>query len=169
MEITKVYTQDIPATRFIGKKYGDADRVNGFFGAQWDEAFENGYFTTIEKAANTAPFFEDSDATIGLMRHKEGEPFEYWVGMFTPADTVVPEGFQHIDFPATKLGIAWYHGKEDELYGCEWKAYKKLEEAGHKITEMNGGLYFFERYVCPRYTEADSEGKQILDIGFFLK
>ena len=43
-DITKIYTQEVPAFRFIGKKYGDEDRVNGGFGAQWGQAFENGLF-----------------------------------------------------------------------------------------------------------------------------
>jgi len=34
-----------------------------------------------------------------LMRCKDGEPFEYWIGMFMPANTVVPEGFAYVDFP----------------------------------------------------------------------
>lgn len=33
-EIVKTYKQAIPAMRFIGMKYGDADRVNGGFGAK---------------------------------------------------------------------------------------------------------------------------------------
>ncbi len=169
MEITKVYTQEIPATRFIGKKYGDSDRGNDGFGAQWGEAFEKGYFDIIEKAASTTRFFEDSDAYIGLMRFKEGDPFEYWVGMFVPADTAVPEGFQSVDFPEAKLGVAWYHGKEDELYGQESLAGQKLVEAGHKIAQMNGAYYFFERYGCPRFTQPDSDGKVILDIVHFLE
>lgn len=34
-EIIKVYRQSVPTLRFIGKKYGDSDRVNGTFGKQW--------------------------------------------------------------------------------------------------------------------------------------
>jgi len=35
-EIVKVYKQDVPALRFIGKKYGDIDRVNLMFHKQWE-------------------------------------------------------------------------------------------------------------------------------------
>ncbi len=169
MEIVNLYTQDIPSTRFIGKKYGDADRVGGGFGARWGEAFESGLFERIEKAANTALFFEDSDAYIGLMRFKEGEPFWYWIGMFTPAGTEVPQGLSFVDFPAAKLGVVWYHGKEDELYGHESLAGEKLVHAGHKIAQVDGGWWFFERYACPRFTAPDGEGKVILDIVHFLE
>lgn len=49
VEIINVYRQSIPAMRFIGKKYGDSDRVDGGFGAKWGEWFGNGWFTAIEK------------------------------------------------------------------------------------------------------------------------
>ena len=48
-EIIKSYKQSIGAMKFIGKKYGDADRANGTFGAKWGEWFENGWFGVIEK------------------------------------------------------------------------------------------------------------------------
>lgn len=51
MEIIKSYVQQVPATRFIGKKYGDADRVGGGFGKQWDEWNGNGLFAPIDSAA----------------------------------------------------------------------------------------------------------------------
>jgi AraC family transcriptional regulator len=82
-EVIKTYKQSMPASRFIGKKYGDEDRVNGLFSARWNEWFQNGWFEEIEKAPgyNTA-FFEDGGAYIGMMRHKNGEPFQYWIGIF---------------------------------------------------------------------------------------
>ena len=72
MEIVKTYRQSIPATRFIGKKYGDEDRVNGGFGQQWGEWFQNGWFDVLEEAAGGAEalraLYEDGGATVGLMR-----------------------------------------------------------------------------------------------------
>ncbi len=78
-EIIKVYKQDVPALRFIGKKYGDKDRVDGMFGKYWCEWHEKGWFDLIEKQADKElnSIYEDGDAYIGLMRWKEGEPFEY--------------------------------------------------------------------------------------------
>jgi hypothetical protein len=43
-EIIKTYKQHVPALRFIGKKYGDQDRVNGGFGVKWGEWFSNRWF-----------------------------------------------------------------------------------------------------------------------------
>ena len=101
-DITKTYVQDVPAFRFIGKTYGDSDRVNGGFSAQWGEAFETGLFERLKKLSDEK-LFEDADAYIGLMRCKDGEPFVYAIGMFCPADAPVPEDLDGYDFPAARF------------------------------------------------------------------
>ena len=170
MQITRIYIQDSPKTRFIGLKYGDSDRVNGGFGKQWSQAFENGLFDRIESAAGKEEFFEDSGSYIGLMRCREGEPFEYWIGMFTPPETTVPDGLGHVDFDAATLGIGWLYGSGDELYGHEDDVANKLVEEGYKIKpDEKGAVWFFERYQCPRFTTPDEHGNIILDIGFFVE
>ncbi len=173
MEIVKTYRQSIPAVRFIGKKYGDGDRVNGGFGQQWGEWFQNGWFDVLEKTAGSESLkslYEDGDAYIGLMRWKDGEPFQYWIGMFLPDNTPVPEGYGYVDFPAADLGACWLHGKEGEIYGKEHLCAQKLEEAGMKIVaDEEGAWWFFERYVCPRFTTPDEKGEIILDICHYVK
>ncbi len=55
MKIIRTYTQQVPALRFIGKKYGDGDRVNGGFGQQWGQAFApGGLLAAVEKLADSA-------------------------------------------------------------------------------------------------------------------
>ncbi len=172
MEIQKVYTQKIPAVRFIGKKYGDGDRTDGCFGAKWGEALSGGLFDKIAAAAGKEEFFADSAAYIGLMRSREGDPFEYWIGMFTPAGTRVPEGFAYHDFHAGELGIGWVYGNDGngEIYFHEGEVAIKLGEEGFKIkNDECGACWFFERYQCPRYTVPDEKGNVILDIGFFIE
>lgn len=172
MKITRIYTQHFPARRFIGKKYGDPDRVNGGFGKQWGDFFENGWFEVIEKAAKSPvdEGFEDGGAYIGLMRCKDGDPFEYWVGMFLPPDTPVPDGFEERDFAEGELGIGWIYGPEWDLYGHESDVAAKLGEEGIKLkNDEAGACWFFERYACPRFTTPDEEGNVILDIGFFVE
>lgn len=171
-EIIKAYRQSIPALRFIGKKYGDADRVNGMFGVKWGEWFQNGWFEIIEKQINGNPgdICEDGGAYIGLMRDKHEEPFQYWIGMFVPTDTDIPEDFEYIDFPKSELGICWIYGKEDEVYCREGQCAEKLKEKGMDIiNDENGACWFFERYACPRFTAPDEKRNIILDIGFFIK
>lgn len=171
-KIIKTYTQKLPAVRFIGKCFGDGDRVNGGFGKHWGDAFGGNWFGTIESAAGgadkIAALLEDADAYIGLMRFCDGEPFQYWIGMFTPAGTPVPEGFEYVDFDESELGVAWLKGKEDngELYGKEDECMQAMVKAGITFPEKKV-WWFFERYQCPRFTTPDENGEVILDICFF--
>lgn len=170
VEIVKTYKQSVPALRFIGKKYGDADRVNGTFGAKWDEWFRNGWFDILEKLVDdTKQTYEDGDAYIGLMRWKENEPFEYWMGMFMPINTTVPEEFEYIDFPKKELGVCWIYGKESEVFCQDGKCDKKLEAQGLKMAaDEQGAVWWFERYVCPRFTTPDEKGNIILDSCYYI-
>ena len=167
-KILKTYRQSVPATRFIGIQYGDEDRVDGTFGARWGEWFESGRFQQLEEACPKADF-EDAGAYIGLMREKHSdvarEPFQYWIGMFFPEGTEVPEGFGHVDFPTCELGVAWLYGKESALYGHEALALAAMEKSGMRL-DPELCCWCFERYACPRFTEPDKKGKVILDICF---
>ncbi len=171
-EIAKTYLQSIPVVRFIGLRYGDEDRVDGGFGQKWGEWFQNNLFQTLEGLI-TDEFrrcYEDADAYIGFMRWKEGEPFQYWIGMFAPEGTEVPEGYDSVDIPASTLGVCWLHGPEDELYCKEDKCSERLVQEGHEILmDGEGAWCFFERYGCPRFTTPDEDGKIILDICHFVK
>jgi len=166
IKITKVYKQSMPATRFIGKKYGDEDRVDGGFGVKWGEWFENDWFDVIKKQVdgNLADWFEDGEATIGLMTAVDGK-FQYWIGYFTPVGTPVPEGFQSVDFPKANLGVCWIYGKEHELFMHEEASMKKLQEEGFNPLDT----WCFERYACPRFTTPDEKGNVTLDICFFVE
>ncbi|NLJ96598.1 MAG: hypothetical protein GX321_05545 [Clostridiales bacterium] len=168
-EVIKTYKQSVPAMRFIGKKYCDEDRVDGGFGKQWGEWFSNGWFDQLEKSFNLKELYEDGDAYIGLMRWKEKEPFEYWIGVFCPENAVVPEGFEYVDFDEADLGVVWLYGKEHEVYGQEHKCAKACENEGYNIIpDENGAYWFFERYACPRFTTPDEDGSIILDICHYI-
>ena len=170
-EIIKCYRQKVPASRFVGIKYGDGDRINGGFGAKWEEWFHKNRFASLETLC-TSEFLDaytDSGAYIGLMRHKDGEPFEYWIGMFLPTDAMAPAGFSYHDFPAAGLGVCWVKGKDGTVYGQEQKCAQRLEADGMKvIPDENGAYWFFERYACPRFTTPDENGDIILDICHFI-
>lgn len=169
VEFVKVYRQEVPAQRFIGKKYGDADRVEGSFGPKWGEFFEKGWMAPLE-ARIPKDAFDDADAYIGLMRWKDGDPFEYWIGMFAPAGTDVPEGYAFLDFDAPALGVVWVQGPEESLYMQEEKCAGLLEQAGYQVTDDGkGAWWFFERYGCPRFTTPNDQGEVILDICHYVK
>jgi len=109
-EIIKAYRQSVPALRFIGKKYGDSDRVNGGFGKQWGDWFEQGLFGIIEAKikGSLKTVYEDGDAYIGLMRWKDGEPFEYWIGILRRRAQKFPRGLTIETFPPPTLAFAGF-------------------------------------------------------------
>ena len=99
-EIMKVFKEEVPAMRFIGKKYHDY--------SGWGEWFANGWFETIENSMGGTDrileIWENGGAYVGLECRKNGDLQEYWIGMFAPENTAVPEGFAHIDIPKSSLG-----------------------------------------------------------------
>ena len=167
-ELIKAYKQNVPAFRFIGKKYGDS--ANGF-GDMWRKWFENDWFRIIEQQydGKIKDIYEDGDAYIGLIggNGTPEKPLEYWIGIFIPENTSVPEGFGYIDFPKSTFGICWVYGKENELYGNYGQCVDKLADAGFVFDA--DFPWCFERYACPRFTTPDEKGNIILDIGFFVK
>jgi len=171
-EITKVYRQSMEATRFIGKKYSDSDRVDGMFGSLWGEWFSNNWFDEIENQIDKTAkaVCDDGNAFIGLQRWKDNEPYEYWIGIFTPKNTAVPEGYKFLDFPKSELGVCWVYGEEGSVFCHEQKCAGILAEKGLEIkNDENDACWFFERYACPRFTEKDEKGNIILDICYFIK
>ena len=164
VEIIKVGKESVPALRFIGKKYGDEDRVDGLFGAKWGEWFENGLFEQLEK-------LEPHDGWghyIGLMGHEDGV-FKYWIGMFLPAETTPPEGFCYMDYPACNLGFCRIKGKEDSIYCNEPICCDKLQQEGFEMLDQE--FICFEReLMCEDHDNASlEEGEMLLDICFFVK
>lgn len=172
IDIIKSYLQPVPAMRFVGIRYGEEDRVDGGFGQKWGEWFQNNLFQPLEQMVTEELLmkYEDAGAYIGMMRWKEGEPFQYWIGMFLPQGTEVPEGYGYVDVPASNIGVCWLHGLEGELYCNEDKCAERLSQEGYEmITDDEGAYWFFERYGCPRFTTPDEEGKVILDICHYVK
>ena len=174
-KVIKTYRQSVPATRFIGKMYGDEDRVNGGFGKRWGEWFENGWFKRLEVACPKADF-EDAGAYIGLMRWKEKddgdgqEPFQYWIGMFFREGAEVPEGFAFADFPASDLGVGWLYGKESYIYGQEHLALGGFDKQGIKvIPDKEGAHWFFERYASDVPPRPKKKDKYVLDICWYAE
>jgi len=160
VEITKVYKQDVPAMRFIGKK-----------GLDWGAWWQNGWFDILEKCVdeNFKKTYEDWNSYLGLIRHKEGDPFDYSVGMLLPENTAVPEGFEYRDFPKGTFGVCWVYGKENEVHGKSGECKKRLEEQGYKILcDADGAYWYIERDGCPRFTTPDEKGNVITDVCFML-
>ena len=162
--IIKVFKENVPAMRFIGKKYAD-------FG-HWDEWFANGWFDCLEQAMGGADAmaaqWENGGGYIGLERRKDGQLMEYWVGMFTPAGTPVPEGFEKLDFSELPLGTCWIYGKEWDVHDVSGCIPALAENGLTPWADEAGTVWSFENCLCPRYTTPDGEGNVILDYCFFI-
>lgn len=164
-EIIKVFKENIPNMRFVGKKYDS-------FG-HWDEWWQNGWFDLLESTMGGTDrileIWENGGGYIGLERHTDVDLFEYYIGMLTPENTPVPEGFVSIDLKDLSLGTCWIYGKEDDVHdtrGCK----NKLLENGMEIwRDENGAAWSFENCLCPRYTTPDDKGNVILDYCYFVK
>lgn len=164
-EIIKVFRDPVPAMRFIGKKYAD-------YGG-WGEWFMNGWFDAVEGAMGgpdaILAVWENGGGYCGLERRGD-VPFEYWIGMFTPAGTPVPEGFACVDFPAGTLGTAWICGPEGEVHGAIPACAAKLAEAGMEpLRDADGGVWSFENGLCPRFTVPDEKENVILDYCYYIR
>lgn len=165
-EIKKVFREEIPAMRFIGKKYHDY--------SGWGEWFANGWFETIENSMGGTDkileIWENGGAYVGLECRKNGALLEYWIGMFTPENTAIPEGFAHLDFPKSSLGTCWVYGKEEEVHGAVGNCWESLRNAGMQIAVDDNGIEkSFENCLCPRFTAPDAKGNVILDYCCFVK
>ena len=175
-EVTNIYTEQFPALRFIGKRYTNDDRVDGGFGKQWGEWWSNGMFDKLIEASTNKPF---DDSTIGLMTMcGDMSGFTYWIGLFFPAGTETPEGYDFLDLPESKIGVGWICGSEEngEIFGGppHEAVCKRLEEESmgsfrNDIAGEGSDTYcFFERYNCPRFTEKDTNGNVTLDYGNYM-
>jgi predicted transcriptional regulator YdeE len=169
-EIIKTYKEHLTSLRFIGKRYTNADRIGGF-GHKWGEWFENGWFTILEQLGELKDI---ENGYLGFMRCNGNDAentFEYWIGMFFPVNTTVPEGFAHIDLDESDVAICWIKGKEDDgIYGMHDACIYKFQENGmgnFKSDDKNRAC-FFERYNCPRFTQPDDKSNVILDYGIYL-
>ncbi len=178
IEIIKIYREHLPPLRFVGKCYRDADRdSSGSFGSKWAEWFAEGWFARLEQLGEVP---ELDNGYIGLMGRSEAEnSFQYWIGMFLPVNTVVPEGFCSLDMPEGDVGICWIKGLAEtgEIYGekAHNMCLAQLEEnnlADYRA-DFKGATekwwWFFERYNCPRFTKKDADGSVILDYGVYIK
>lgn len=164
-KITKVFRDSVPEMRFICKKYSTYDG--------WGEWFANGLFDKVEAAMGGADsitdIWENGGGYVGL-EMRRGDEFVYAVGMFTPAGTEVPDGFDSIDFPACAFGTCWIYGKEEDVHGGIGECRDAVLRNGFEIaTTADGYEIAFENGLCPRFTAPDENGCVILDYCMLVK
>ncbi|MDR1822160.1 MAG: hypothetical protein LBQ91_06970 [Oscillospiraceae bacterium] len=169
-EIINAVREDYPALRFIGKRYtnADCDPVTGMFSNKWEQWHSEGLFGALAGHANPAP--EHGDSCLAFMG-ADGEEFEYWIGIFFPEGTPVPDGFDVADIPALSAGVCYIKGTEPDIYLQHDRCVAELlaEEITASTDLAKPRRWFaFERYSCPRYTEPDGQGNVILDYGIVV-
>ncbi len=166
-EIVKVFRDEVPAMRFIGKKYPG-------FGPWWGDWFANGWFDEIERAMGGTEailgIWENGGGYVGLEKRKDGELAAYWIGMFAPPDTPIPEGFESFEVPAGAFATCWIRGPEDEVHGAIPGCEKAVRAAGLILQpDADGYVVCFENGLCPRFTTPDADGNVILDYCFLAE
>ncbi|MCI9338567.1 MAG: hypothetical protein HFH93_13710 [Lachnospiraceae bacterium] len=154
VKLLEIKRESWPAVRLIGKKYSDAPN--------WGEWWEKDWFEILE-AKQCTPM--NGDAYVGAVHIVDGRP-ERWIGMFFPADTSVPEGFEFVDIEPLDYGVCYLSGREGEGEFFTMDTHNMCLEAlraeGFVRKEDD---WCFDRYNCPRYTTPDGEGNVILDYG----
>ena len=159
--IKKVYQQELPALRFIGKKCIETSETENILNLL-DNWQLNGWFDDIEKQSgkDLKTFFDGGDSYINLVRKKDGGNFEHWMGMFMPEGTNVPEGYEALDFPKMTVGVCRVYGKRDEIVNYETECRNKLKEEGFTI---DNAQWYFRRFGWRRFFEIDAYRKRMLD------
>ncbi|MDR1838432.1 MAG: hypothetical protein LBQ93_02440, partial [Treponema sp.] len=158
--IKKVYKQELPALRFIGKKCIEtSEKVNVL--NLLDNWQLNNWFGAIEKqsAIDYKTFFERADAYINLVRKKD-DSFEHWMGMFMPEGTEVPQGYEAVDFPKMTICVCRVYGKRDEIVNYEKECRNKLAEDGFSCENAQ---WYFRRFNWNKFFGEDVYGKRLLD------
>ncbi|MDR1840217.1 MAG: helix-turn-helix domain-containing protein [Treponema sp.] len=159
--IKKVYKQELPALRFIGKKCIETPQTVKVLNLL-DNWQLNRQFDAIEKqsAIDYKTFFEGGDAYINLVRKKEGSLSEHWMGMFMPKGAEVPQGYHAFDFPKMTIAVCRVYGKRDEIADYEKECRNKLTEEGFATENAQ---WYFRRFNWHRFFEEDVYGKRLLD------
>jgi predicted transcriptional regulator YdeE len=155
--IKKVYQQELPALRFIGKKCIETSEtmkvLNLLDNWQLDRQFD-----AIEKqsAIDYKTFFEGGDAYINLVRKKD-HVFEHWMGMFMPEGTEVPQGYEMIDFPPMPISVCRVYGKRDEIVNMQEGFVPK------------NAPWYCRRFNWHWFFKEDEYGKRLLDYCYPVK
>ena len=170
--IIKIYKQEVPALRFIGKKFIEPldDSVFKKILANLDNLRLEYFFDAIEKKSNKdlKTLYEGGDTYVSLVR-KENDAVEYWLGMFMPKGIEAPDGCGIIDFPKSALGVCSVYGKRNGIIQYDTACRKKLTEEGFlRLKDEDASGWFFQRFNWHTFYAEDKFGKRLLEYCYFL-
>jgi predicted transcriptional regulator YdeE len=149
--IKKVYKQELPALRFIGRKYIEISEKANVLNLL-DNWQLKGWFDAIEKqsAIDYKTLFEGGEAYVNLVRKKDSS-FEHWMGMFVPEGTEVPQGYEAVDFPKMTICVIRVYGKRDEIVNMQEGFVPK------------NAPWYCRRFNWHWFFKEDEYGKRLLD------
>lgn len=132
----------------------------------WGEWWPNNWFDDLETIQGLSI---NDNGYIGAVHIVDGMP-EYWIGMFFPSDTEVPQGFDYVDIEPLKYAVFYLYGAESdsEFYTMETHD-MCLEELKAQNLKRKEDDWCFERYNCPRFTTHDANGNVILDYAISIE
>ncbi len=166
-EIKKVFRENIPALRFMGREYDTAE--------MWREWWMNDWVVVVEEAMNGTDEicrrWENGGGHVALTKTVDGERAGFYLGMFTPIDTppIEEENFIYIDFDGVDLGTCWLYGERPDVHDTS-ACRQAVESAGMTVwKDEEGAEWSFENLMWPRYTDKDENGKVILDYCIFVE
>ena len=158
VKIIDIKRECSPATRLIGKKYKNKP--------DWEEWWQNDWFSILEKNER---LIINGDAYIGAVHIVDGMP-EYWIGMFFPIDTKVPDGFEYVDIEPMEYAVCYLYDKENSSDFYTMDTHNMcLEELRIQGLKRKEDDWCFERYNCPRFTTPDEKGNVILDYAISIE
>jgi len=168
--IKKMYRQNLPALRFVGKKYTGNPTPWNILDLLDNWQIHN-MFYDIEKRADIdyKTFFDGGDSYISLVKKNDDGVFEHWMGMFMPQGTEVPQGYDMIDFPEMTISVCRMYGKRNEIIDYDTECRNKLAEDCFDLKNENlGSQCYFRRFNWHRFFEEDIYGKRLLDYCYFV-
>jgi len=176
--IIKTYKQELPALRFIGKKYSEPDFSFKAILDNLDKGCIDHLFEAIEKQSDKdlTTLYEGCNAYTALIKdvkpssteNSGGEISEYWLGMFMPKETPVPQGCEKIDFPASTIAVCSVYGKRNDIINYDNECREKILEEGLEFSKgKDDGNWFFLRFNWRDYFKEDKFGKRALEYCYY--
>jgi len=164
--VIKTYKQEIPALRFIGKKFTETEFSFKAVLASLDDCCFHKMFDAIKEKLDkdSKTSYYGANSYISLMKTNGEKISEYRIGMLAPKKTAVPQGYEAIDLPGSTLNVCQVYGKRDNIVNYEADCRKKLLEEGIEI--KNGG-WFFQRFDWCDFFKEDKFGKRVLEYCYY--
>jgi|GEM_PF-645932 len=175
--IIETYKQQIPALRFIGKKFIEPFNDNTYkkINTNLDIMRSNSEFDEIEKLskADIKTIYKGSNFYTCLIRKKSEGLIEYLLGMFIQEKSNIQSDYEItdyeiIDFPKSELAVCSVYGKRDIIINYDKECRRKLENEKILKNDIDTGNWFLQRFNWNKFCGEDKFGNRILEYCYFI-